>query len=363
MIREHFILVIICFLSSLLSDRQMAIASVPKDFTPITFEPSLDNRIKVSRSEQLDYTLLLGQNTSNQSEPQLEDGDLTVDAPRQIDRDLTLAAMAVMSVVSLFLLWILFKKPQPATESLGADRDNDLEPAIGEEETELLQLDVRETENNTDGVDATINTEEDFASAGINWLVEQHRATMENEKTSQPIPTDLASADIDVVAELIRDLQHSDRQLRRKAIWELAERGDPRSIQPLSDLMPDVSSLDKSLISNAITQIVHRSFQPINHRLFANLQHQDPQIKKNAINDLSVLYSFIAPVTQKLVQMQLDKDPEVSQTAIRALRRLNISSYFEPDKNHRDRHSTAARKAKANLHLVTDLPTELDAEP
>lgn len=357
MIRQRFILVIICFLSSLLSDRSLAIASVTQfDFTSeFTLEPSSGYG-----NSRLDSNTAIAQ-----SEPELNDDDLTVDeSSQQIDRDLALAAMAVMFAASLFLLWILFKKPQPATESVGVDRDNDLEAAIEEgDEKEALAPLVLENKSDTDNVKATTD-EEDCVPASIEWLVEKYQATIENEEISQPISTDGSVARIDVVAELIKDLQHSDRSLRRKAIWELAERGDPRSIQPLVNIVSDVNSLDKSLISNAITQIVHRSFQPINHRLFANLQHENPQIKKNAINDLSDLYLFIAPITKKLVQMQLDKDPEVSQTATQALRRLNISSHFDPGKNYRDRHSnSAAPKAKANLRLVSDLPADLDAEP
>ncbi len=56
---------------------------------------------------------------------------------------------------------------------------------------------------------------------------------------------------IDIVLELIQDLQHSDRNLRRKAIWELAKIGDLRSIQPLVKIIPQADSVDKNLILKA----------------------------------------------------------------------------------------------------------------
>ena len=373
MIRERFISVIICsVLSSLLTDCGLAIASATQlDFTSEpTLAPSLGNRTVQDSRSQLGHTNYYKSLKPNiavaQPQPQLDNNDRLRDegSSRKIDRNFSLAAMAIISAVSLLLLWILFQEPQ-ATADPATEGDNDLK-LITEEEKQaqtLPPLNILETKSNTDGAEETVTTESDYATASIEWLIEKYQATVENEKTSQPIPIDCQIIDIDVVAELIQDLQHSNRRLRRKAIWELAELGDTRSIKPLVDMMPNVSSLDKSLISNAITQIVHRSFQSVNHRLFANLQHKNSQIKKNAINDLSDLYLFIAPVTKKLVQMQLDKDPEVSQTAVQALRRLNISSCFEPVRDYRDRHSNLiAKKAQTNLRLIRDLPAEIDAE-
>ena len=58
--------------------------------------------------------------------------------------------------------------------------------------------------------------------------------------------------------ELIKNLQQSDRTLRQ-GIWELAQT-DSTAIEPLVKIMSEASSLGKSLILSAITQIAHRNF-------------------------------------------------------------------------------------------------------
>ena len=369
MIRERFILVIICsVLSSLLTDRSLAIASASSQLSlPSKFDlkSSLNNKIAYNNFYQPSNRERknLPEIAVARSKPQSNNNEGLTDekSSREIDRNLSLVAMAVMFAVSLFLLWSLFRQPKQTAESLTLNEDNDLKPTSeADNQPETLPQLNSEIQSNTLSLKETVSNDSD----GIEWLVEKYQATVKHQETSHPTNYQF-EVDIDVVAELIKDLQQGDRRLRRKAIWELAERGDPRSIQPLVNIVSDVSSLDKSLISNAIAQIVHRNFQPINHRLFTNLQQDNPQVKKNAINDLSDLYLFIAPVAKKLLQMQLDSDPEVRQTAVEALRRLNINinSCSEPDRNYRDRYGNfVAKKAQVNLRLVGDLPIESDAE-
>lgn len=369
MICQRFILVIICSaLSSLITDNSSAIAweksqpNFTSDLTAaLSHREGKVRKVSYNRQSFGDSNLnLIGQNVP-QSEP-ISEEVLTTDPPTpSIDRRSALVTMAVTSTVALFLLWLLFR-PQKAEQTSVGDRDKGLKQTKVETET-VLELASLDSTDKTASAEM-IGLEPDSDSASIEWLAQRYRAKIENG-SANPLATDASTADIDPVVELIEDLQHSDRQIVRKAIWELAEKGDARSIQPLVNIVPTVSSLDKSLISNAITQLVHRSFQPIEHRLFANLEHQDPQVRKNAIHDLSDIYLFIAPVTKQLVRMQLDEDPEVSQAAVRALHQLCLGSHFKSEQGdpHNSLNNAPKTADKTVLRLVSDPVTELDAEP
>ena len=130
-----------------------------------------------------------------------------------------------------------------------------------------------------------------------------------------------------MVLELIKNLQHRDRDLRREAIWGLAQIGDSRGIEPLVKILPQLNLTDRSLGLKAIANITERSFKPINDHLFSTLDNPNPEIKKNAIRDITTLYEFVAPLTKQLALMQLDRDIQVQQTAKLAIKQLNLC-YF-----------------------------------
>lgn len=128
---------------------------------------------------------------------------------------------------------------------------------------------------------------------------------------------------IDLVFELIKDLQQGDREVRRKVIWELAQKSDSRGISPLIEMMPHVDSLERNLILEAITQITSRTLQPMNRVLLESLEDDNPQVRKNAIRDLTRLYHLMSKVTKRLSQMTEDADLDVRQTARWALQELD----------------------------------------
>ena len=134
-------------------------------------------------------------------------------------------------------------------------------------------------------------------------------------------PTEMANTD--VVLELIQDLQHSNVYFRRRAIWELAQKSDSRAIAPLIEMMPQVDSAEKSLILEAITQITGRSLRPLSQVLISSFQDDNPQVRKNAIRDSTLICQLIAQVSRHLSQLLEDSDLEVRQTARWALQQLN----------------------------------------
>jgi hypothetical protein len=128
---------------------------------------------------------------------------------------------------------------------------------------------------------------------------------------------------INIVDELIKDLARNDPQKRRKAIWELAQRGDSRAVQPLVDLMLDSDSIQRSLILEALSQIGVKTLQPMNRALIVSLQDDNAEVRKNAIRDLTQIYDMLAQMTQILGHAAYDPDPEVQETAKWAMSQLS----------------------------------------
>ncbi len=88
--------------------------------------------------------------------------------------------------------------------------------------------------------------------------------------------------------------------------------------------MSEASSLGKSLILSAITQIIHRDFAPVNNILFASLEDKNSEVRKDAIRNLVALHESISAVNKRLTNMLNDSDSEVRQTAKWALKKIDL---------------------------------------
>ena len=128
---------------------------------------------------------------------------------------------------------------------------------------------------------------------------------------------------VNVVEELVTDLSSQNRSQRRKAIWNLGQQGDSRAIQPLVDLMVNVDSQQRSLILAALAEISTRNLKPINRALAISLQDENPQVRQNAIRDLTGVYDMMTQVSQMLHHATQDVDAEVQATAKYALDKMN----------------------------------------
>ena len=130
-------------------------------------------------------------------------------------------------------------------------------------------------------------------------------------------------AKVDVIDELVANLQVTDPSKRRKAIWELGQRGNSSAVQPLVNSMVDADSKEKSLILAALSEIGIRSLKPMNRALAIALQDDNPDVRKNAIRDLTRVYDLVTQISQMLGHATEDTDPEVRRTAEWALEQLN----------------------------------------
>ncbi|MFN6527739.1 peptidoglycan-binding protein [Nostoc sp. ChiSLP03a] len=130
-------------------------------------------------------------------------------------------------------------------------------------------------------------------------------------------------AKLNIVEELIQDLRSSDPTKRRKAIWDLGQQGDSRAIQHLVDLIIDADSQESSLILAALSEIGMRTLKPMNRALAISIQNESPQVRQNAIRDLTRVYDMMGQMTQMLHHALEDPDADVQATARYALNQMN----------------------------------------
>lgn len=141
-------------------------------------------------------------------------------------------------------------------------------------------------------------------------------AVLPPEKTSR-LPK------LNVVDELMNDLHSNEPTKRRKAIWNLGQQGDSRAIQSLVDLMIDADSQERSLILAALAEISSRTLKPLNRALAISMQDESPQVRQNAIRDLTRVYDMMSQMSQMLSHALEDSDAEVQSTAKYALTQMN----------------------------------------
>ncbi|OYD89537.1 peptidoglycan-binding protein [Nostoc sp. 'Peltigera membranacea cyanobiont' 210A] len=130
-------------------------------------------------------------------------------------------------------------------------------------------------------------------------------------------------AKLNIVEELIQDLRSSDPTKRRKAIWDVGQQGDSRAIPHLVDLIIDADSQESSLILAALSEIGIRTLKPMNRALAISIQDESPQVRQNAIRDLTRVYDMMGQMSQMLHHALEDPDPDVQATARYALTQMN----------------------------------------
>ncbi|TVQ08817.1 MAG: hypothetical protein EA368_10980 [Leptolyngbya sp. DLM2.Bin27] len=128
---------------------------------------------------------------------------------------------------------------------------------------------------------------------------------------------------VDIVDSLVNELTSADGAARRHAIWELGQRGNSDAIQPLVNGLLQADSQEKSLILAALAEISSRSLKPMHRALALGLQDPSPEVRKNAIRDLSRVYDTVVQLSHMLAHASQDPDPGVQETAQWALNQLN----------------------------------------
>lgn len=142
--------------------------------------------------------------------------------------------------------------------------------------------------------------------------------------SSLPVQATSRIPNADSITSLIESLRDDDPRTRRRAVWKLAQMSDSRAMQPLVDSMMDGDSYERSLTLEALAQICTRSLRPMNQALAISLQDKNPQVRKNAIRDLTRLYDVMSQISQLICHALDDSDEEVQETARWAIRQLNL---------------------------------------
>jgi hypothetical protein len=128
---------------------------------------------------------------------------------------------------------------------------------------------------------------------------------------------------LDIIEALIEDLQHLNPAKRRKAIWELGQQGDSRAVEPLLDILTNSDSKQYSLILASLSEIGIRTIKPMNNAWSISMQNENPEVRKNAIRDLTRIYELVNQISHLLHRAADDPDPEVQETARWAINQLN----------------------------------------
>ncbi|PAX59938.1 peptidoglycan-binding protein [Brunnivagina elsteri] len=197
------------------------------------------------------------------------------------------------------------------------------------EQTVIQEFETNDRESHF--YSSSLNNSQDVSSQNTNLQGN-------NVSASELFPPGKTSrlAKVSIIDELVKDIRSADATKRRKAIWDLGQQGDSRAIQPLVDLMIDADSQQRSLILAALSEISVRTLKPMNRALAMSLQDESPEVRQNAIRDLTRVYDLMAQVSQMLVHATQDDDPQVQETAKYALSQMNKIRALSGQNNHKD---------------------------
>lgn len=126
----------------------------------------------------------------------------------------------------------------------------------------------------------------------------------------------------DLGLEFIQQLTSTEPGTRHRAIWELGRWGDSRAIEPLVDLLATSDSHQRNLILSAVSEIGVRSLKPVHRALSLSMSDSSPDVRKNAIRDMTHVFTLVSQMSQVLRFATDDDDPEVRATAQWAIAQL-----------------------------------------
>ena len=85
------------------------------------------------------------------------------------------------------------------------------------------------------------------------------------------------------------------------------------------------------MILAALAEISTRTLKPLNRALAVSLQDESPQVRQNAIRDLTRVYDMMAQVSHMLYHATEDRNSEVQATAKYALGQMNRICSLPPE--------------------------------
>ncbi len=155
--------------------------------------------------------------------------------------------------------------------------------------------------------------------------LEESKLELANKLDSETttIETTVRMPKVSVMDSLVHELRNPDPAKRQKAIWELGRSGDSRAVQPMVDLLLDSDSRQRSLVLSALSEISSRTLKPMSRALAISMQDESPDVRKNAIRDLTHIYDSLTRISQLIQNACEDPDPDVQDTAKWAIGQIN----------------------------------------
>jgi HEAT repeats len=210
-------------------------------------------------------------------------------------------------------------KSQPALPNT-----SDFSKVYNPDSTELAETRVEGDRINSDILSLENNSNGSYSDTDLKVSQKNNQPdSLVNLTKDIVTPEDDENHKVDIIESLIEDLQHLNPNLRRKAIWELGQQGDSRAVEPLLDLLGNSDSKQYSLVLASLSEIGIRTLKPMNNAWSISLQNQNPEVRKNAIRDLTRIYELVNQITHLLHRATDDPDPEVQETARWAINQLN----------------------------------------
>lgn len=155
--------------------------------------------------------------------------------------------------------------------------------------------------------------------------LEESKLELANKLDSETttIATTVRMPKVSVMDSLVHELRNPDPAKRKKAIWELGRTGDSRAVQPMVDLLLDSDSRQRSLVLSALSEISTRTLKPMSRALAISMQDENPDVRKNAIRDLTRIYDSLTHISELLQNACEDPDQDVQDTANWAIGQIN----------------------------------------
>jgi hypothetical protein len=203
-------------------------------------------------------------------------------------------------------------------ESLDRSLPFILPPGLAESENAANEGDRIDTDS------SGLETDSNGCSTGFNILGKTNSTEpTAGKKKNNSLPQTSGRRIIDIIEALIEDLHSPHPATRRKAIWELGQRGDSRAVEPLLDLLANSDSNQYSLILASLSEIGIRTLKPMNNAWSISLQNENAEVRKNAIRDLTRVYELVNQISHLLYRAADDPDVEVQETARWSIGQLN----------------------------------------
>ena len=246
-------------------------------------------------------------------------------APDNFNQNLLLAAMIITSVFTTILLLLLFKKVEINLNEEPEEK-KDQEENTQDENTILQQ--PKPSQNGSISNNDPSSEQSELQEDTVIVPLQNNSSSSDYQSQLQDtviVPPYVNSGKLDVVPELIRELQNSDRKIRPQTIGKLSQSGDSRAMIPLVELMIEADTQERGLILEAMQEITSSILKPMNQALILSLRDENSQVKQTAIRDLTRMYEVMSHVTERLshnINGSEKKLPETAQWALKQLKQM-----------------------------------------